>query len=496
MNVHDSENIAKLLELAGYEPGTETDYDIIVYNTCAVRENAKKRLYGLISQHKNYKKLHPEFKVVVAGCLAQNERDDLIKKTKTVDVVVGTYNIHAIPQLLQRSYNTGKPQIEILEEFPNNSDFSGLGSSNKHKAFVSISKGCNQKCSFCIVPFVRGKQINRPFEDIVAEAKNLVSTGVKEITLLGQNVNAYRNIGVTRPEIAASPMAPRNDGSVRHFGDLLNAVAQIQGLERVRFMSPHPGFFTKDVIGAIASNENIMPAIHFPMQSGSTRLLKEMNRGYTIEHYKKLVDTMRSKIPNLELTTDMITGFVGETDEDHKASLDALRYCEFLSVYSFIYSPRPGTKSLTMGQVLPKEVIQNRFEELLQVQKEITLNRMKNFENKTVKVMIDEAEGRKDSATNRITGRSEHNILVHFSSFLSTDNEEFLDSSISAKPFEPECKSPVLLTTPSPSVPPLPNEGEFSSVSSESLEKCVPGDVVSVRITKAAPYHLIGELVD
>jgi len=335
MNVHDSERLSGLLEDSGLVPVSDGENaDVIVFNTCAVRENADNRLYGNLSHLAPLKRQNPDMQIAVGGCLAQKDRGAIVEKSPWVDVVFGTHNIGSLPILLERARVQQMAQIEIeeaLEVFP--SDLPTKRQS-AHAAWVSISVGCNNTCTFCIVPALRGKEKDRRPGEILAEIEALVADGVVEITLLGQNVNAY---GVEFDDRGA-------------FADLLRACGDIDGLERVRFTSPHPRDFTDDVIDAMATTHNVMPALHMPLQSGSDRILQSMRRSYRSDRYLGILDKVRDRLPHAAITTDIIVGFPGETEEDFLATMDVVRQARFASAFTFQYSQRPGTPAASMPQ--------------------------------------------------------------------------------------------------------------------------------------------------
>jgi len=316
MNVHDSERLAGLLEAAGYRRAADgADADVVVFNTCAVRENADNKLYGNISHLAPRKQSNPNMQIAVGGCLAQKDRDAVLRRAPWVDVVFGTHNIGSLPTLLDRARHNKTAQVEILEaleEFPSNLP---AARESAYAGWVSISVGCNNTCTFCIVPALRGKEVDRRPGDILAEVQSLVDQGVLEVTLLGQNVNAY---GVS----FADPDTPRDRGA---FASLLRACGGIDGLERVRFTSPHPAEFTDDVIDAMAQTPNVCPALHMPLQSGSDRMLKAMRRSYRAQRYLGIIDRVRAAMPHASITTDIIVGFPGETEDDFQATLDVVR---------------------------------------------------------------------------------------------------------------------------------------------------------------------------
>jgi tRNA-2-methylthio-N6-dimethylallyladenosine synthase len=433
MNVHDSERLAGLLEAAGYQPAPDgADADVVVFNTCAVRENADNKLYGNLSHLAPRKSSDPNMQIAVGGCLAQKDRDVVLKRAPWVDVVFGTHNIGSLPTLLERARHNRVAQVEIadaLEEFP-----SALPAAREsaYAAWVSISVGCNNTCTFCIVPALRGKEVDRRPGDVLAEVQSLVDQGVLEVTLLGQNVNAY---GVS----FVDPEQPRDRGA---FAALLRACGAIEGLERVRFTSPHPAEFTDDVIEAMAATPNVCPTLHMPLQSGSDRILKAMRRSYRAERYLGIIDRVRAAMPDAAITTDIIVGFPGETEEDFQATLDVVERARFASAFTFQYSKRPGTPAAELPDQLPKAVVQQRYERLIDLQEKISLEQNHAQVGRTVEVLVAAGEGRKDAETARMSGRARDGRLVHFHPG---------DSAVR------------------------------------------PGDLVTTVITEAAPHHLIAD---
>ncbi len=429
MNVHDSERLSGLLESSGYTPVVEGVVpDVIVFNTCAVRENADNKLYGNLSHLVPVKEANPGLQIAIGGCLAQKDQGEILRKAPWVDVVFGTHNMGALPILLERARFEQEAQIEIkeaLEVFPSTLP---TKRDSTYAAWVSISVGCNNTCTFCIVPALRGSEKDRRAGEILAEVEMLVAQGVLEVTLLGQNVNAY---GVEFGERTA-------------FADLLRACGKIEGLERVRFMSPHPKDFTDDVIEAMATTANVMPQLHMPMQSGSDRILQAMRRSYRQERYLGIIDRVRSAMPHAAITTDIIVGFPGETEQDFQETMHVVREARFAGAYTFQYSKRPGTPAAEMPDQIPKEVVQDRYVRLLALVNEITLQENSNLIGREVDVLIAEGEGRKDSTTERMSGRAEDSRLVH-----------------------------------------VAVGGEVSPPR--------PGDVVTARITHAAPHHLVAD---
>lgn len=444
MNVHDSERLAGLLESAGYRRAADgSDADIVVFNTCAVRENADNKLYGNLSHLAPRKRTNPDMQIAVGGCLAQKDRDAVLRKAPWVDVVFGTHNIGSLPTLLERARHNNEAQVEIaeaLQQFP-----SSLPSAREsaYAAWVSISVGCNNSCTFCIVPSLRGKEVDRRPGDILAEVQSLVDQGVLEITLLGQNVNAY-GVSFSQDErLRENPDAwtdiERDRGA---FAKLLRACGDIEGLERVRFTSPHPAEFTDDVIEAMAATPNVCPTLHMPLQSGSDRILKEMRRSYRAEKYLGIIERVRAAIPHAAITTDIIVGFPGETEEDFQATLDVVERARFSSAFTFQYSKRPGTPAAELPDQLPKEVVSERYMRLIELQERISWEENLAQVGREVELLVATGEGRKDSATERMSGRARDGRLVHFA----------------------------------------PGDADIR-----------PGDIVTTTVTGAAPHHLIAD---
>ena len=428
MNVHDSERISGLLDSAGYEESNGSDPDVVVFNTCAVRENADNKLYGTLGMLLPKKEANPKLQIAVGGCLAQKDQDVILQRAPWVDVVFGTHNMGSLPVLLERARHNAEAQIEILESlevFPSTlptkreSPFSG---------WVSISVGCNNTCTFCIVPTLRGKEKDRRPGEILAEIEALVADGAIEVTLLGQNVNAY---GVEFGDRGA-------------FAKLLRACGEIKGLERLRFTSPHPASFTDDVIAAMAETPNVMPQLHMPMQSGSDKVLKDMKRSYRASKYLGILDRVRAVMPEAAITTDIIVGFPGESEQDFQDTIDVVRKSRFAACFTYQYSKRPGTPAAEMPDQLPKEVVQERYERLLAVVNEVAWEENKLLVGTEVEVLASANEGRKDSQTDRLTGRAKDNRLVHFDVPKGQDTPR-------------------------------------------------PGDAVRLRITRVAPYFLVAD---
>ncbi|EON22241.1 MULTISPECIES: tRNA (N6-isopentenyl adenosine(37)-C2)-methylthiotransferase MiaB [Nocardioides] len=428
MNVHDSERLTGLLEDAGYiATPTGEQADVVVFNTCAVRENADNKLYGNLSHLAPVKARKPGMQIAVGGCMAQKDRDTIIDRAPYVDVVFGTHNIGSLPALLDRARSQEEAQVEILESLSVFPSTLPTKRDSAYAAWVSISVGCNNTCTFCIVPALRGKEKDRRPGEILAEIEALVAEGVTEITLLGQNVNAY---GV-------------EFGDRQAFSKLLRSCGAIEGLERVRFTSPHPAEFTDDVIEAMAETPNVMHQLHMPLQSGSDRILKAMRRSYRSSKFLGIIERVRAAMPDAAITTDIIVGFPGETEEDFLATLDVVRQARFANAFTFQYSPRPGTPAATMESQVPPEVVKDRYLRLVDVVNQIAWEEGLALVGRSVELMVSEGEGRKDAATLRLSGRGPDNRLVH-----------------------------------------------FTPVGAEGVR---PGDMVVVEITKAAPHHLVAD---
>src|SRR4051812_39160278 len=399
MNVHDSERIAGLLEEAGYvKAAVDATPDVIVFNTCAVRENADNRLYGNLGQLVPAKKSHPGMQIAVGGCLAQKDRGVIVERAPWVDVVFGTHNVGALPVLLERARIEQEAQVELLEALEVFPSTLPARRQSAYSAWVSISVGCNNTCTFCIVPSLRGKEKDRRPGEILREVETLVADGVLEVTLLGQNVNSYG----------------AEFGDSQAFGKLLRSCGDIAGLERVRFTSPHPRDFTDDVIAAMAETANVMPSLHMPLQSGSDTVLKAMRRSYRTERYLGIIERVRAAMPDAAITTDIIVGFPGETDADFDATLDVVREARFAGAFTFQYSKRPGTPAADMPDQVPADVVAERYQRLVALIEDIAWGENKKLLGGTLEVLVAEGEGRKDDATRRMSGRARDNRLVHF----------------------------------------------------------------------------------
>ena len=397
MNARDSEKLAGILERIGYVETDTEDADFLIYNTCTVRENANLRVYGRLGQVKNIKKKRPGMLIALCGCMMQEPQ--VVEKIRTsyrhVDIIFGTHNIFKLAELIQERLTTGKTVVDIWKD--TDQIVENLPSERKYpfKSGINITFGCNNFCTSCIVPYVRGRERSRLPEDILSEIKTAVSDGVREVMLLGQNVNSYG----------------KNLDHPVTFAQLLRQVTEIPGLERVRFMTSHPKDLSDELIDVIASSDKICRHLHLPLQSGSDRILQKMNRHYTKAHYLTLVDKIRSACPDISLTTDIIVGFPGETEEDFLETMDVVNKVGFDSAFTFIYSKRSGTPAAQMPEQVPEDVIKDRFDRLLRLVQEKAATGSGRFEGMTVPVMVEEIN---DHDPSMVTGRMSQNILVHF----------------------------------------------------------------------------------
>ena len=397
MNARDSEKLLGILQEIGYEPSESEEADIVVYNTCTVRENANLRVYGRLGQLRGLKRKNPHMIIALCGCMMQEKEvvEKIQKSYSFVDVVFGTYNIFKLAELLYNRWESGKMVIDIwdsqkqvVEELPTVRKF-------PFKSGVNIMYGCNNFCTYCIVPYVRGREKSREPRDIIREIERLAGDGVKEIMLLGQNVNSY---GKTLD----NPVS---------FAQLLKEIEKIDGIERIRNMTPHPKDFSEELLDVMSQSSKICNHIHFPLQSGSTRLLKAMNRQYTKEQYLNWVDKIREKLPDVSLTTDIIVGFPGETEEDFEDTLDVVRKAQFDSAYTFIYSKRTGTPAASMENQIPEDVVKERFNRLLETVGEVSHSISARYENTDTQVLVESLD---DHEPGLVTGRMTNNMLVHF----------------------------------------------------------------------------------
>ena len=441
MNVHDSEHMAGLLEAAGYVraplgDAARWEADVVVVNTCAVRENASTRLYGNLGQLASIKAARPGMQIAVGGCLAQKDRGQIVERAPWVDVVFGTHNLDVLPALLERARHNESAQVEIAESLQVFPSTLPTRRESVYAGWVSISVGCNNTCTFCIVPSLRGKERDRRPGEILAEVEALVAAGAVEVTLLGQNVNTY-GVGF---------------GDRGAFASLLRAVGAVEGIERVRFTSPHPAAFTSDVIAAMAQTPTVMPQLHMPLQSGSDRVLRAMRRSYRSTRFLGILDEVRAAIPEAAITTDIIVGFPGETEEDFADTLRVVEQARFSSAFTFQYSPRPGTPAVDLPDPVPANVVTERYDRLIALQEQISAQENARQVGRTLEVLVAEAEGRKDGATRRLSGRAADNRLVHLS------------------------------------VPPHAAAGAPGDVDVPR-----PGDLVTVEVTHSAPHHLVAD---
>jgi tRNA-2-methylthio-N6-dimethylallyladenosine synthase len=398
MNVHDSERISGLLDEAGYVPAVEGSVpDLVVFNTCAVRENADNKLYGNLGHLKPVKDAHPGMQIAVGGCLAQKDQGLIVAKAPHVDVVFGTHNVGSLPVLLERARVEREAQVELLESLDVFPSTLPARRESTYSAWVSISVGCDNTCTFCIVPSLRGKEEDRRPGDVLREVEVLVDHGVLEVTLLGQNVNSYG----------------RSFGDRDAFGKLLRAVGAT-GLERLRFTSPHPRDFTDDVIAAMAETPVVCPSLHMPLQSGSDEVLRRMRRSYRSERYLGILERVRAQIPDAAITTDVIVGFPGETDDDFQATLDVVAQSRFAGAFTFQYSTRPGTPAADFPDQVPPEVVAERYQRLTALQDRITFEGMQEQVGTSVEVLLSQGDGRSHkNRPERMTGRARDNRLVH-----------------------------------------------------------------------------------
>ena len=448
MNVHDSEHMAGLLERAGYlrvedvpeAAARATDAgdggaDVVIINTCSVRENAATRLFGNLGQLAAVKRERPGMQIAVAGCLAQQMGEGIVERAPWVDVVFGTHNLDVLPALLERARHNSAAAVELEESLKVFPSTLPTRRESSYAAWVSIAVGCNNTCTFCIVPSLRGKQRDRRPGDVLAAVEAVAAQGAIEVTLLGQNVNSY-GVGF---------------GDRGAFAKLLRATGAVEGIERVRFTSPHPAAFTDDVIEAMATTEAVMPSLHMPLQSGSDRVLRAMRRSYRTQRFLGILDKVRAVMPEAAITTDIIVGFPGETEEDFQATLDVVEQARFASAYTFEYSPRPGTPAADRDDQVPTEVVKDRYRRLDALVRRIAHEENERQEGRVVEVLVAEGEGRRDSVTARISGRAADNRLVHVA------------------------------------LPEGMGEDDYAGGAPR------PGDMVTVRVTHGAPHNLIAD---
>ena len=452
MNEHDSERIAGLLEMDGLEQ-TESfdDADVIVLNTCCIRENADNKLYGQLGNLKKLKEERPELQIAVGGCLAQKDRDRIQERAPHVDVVFGTHNVGRATDLLSQARVSG-PITEIIEESESFPSALPVKRDAHHAAWVTIQIGCDNSCAFCIVPSVRGKEISRPYNELISEVEQLAMTGVTEVTLLGQNVNSYGRdltLKLRGTEVSAESSELVGEAWVRGphtarplFSDLLRSVAEVSGIRRVRYTSPHPKDLRPETIDAMAQIPEVCEHLHLPLQSGSDDVLSAMHRGYTADKYIEKVDAARQQIPDLALSTDIIVGFTGDTDVDFERTLEVAAEVRFDNAYTFVYSPRPGTEAAELLQrFVPAKISAERMERLRRVIERTSLKGNESRIGHDEEVIV-EGQSKRDSEM--LTGRTRHNRLVHF----------------------------------------------------PAQEKIRPGSYAQVRVTEARTFNLVGELLE
>jgi len=472
MNEHDSERIASLLAAEGMERTTDVgDADIVVLNTCCIRQNADDKLYGTLGHLKSLQAERPHMQIAVGGCLAQKDREVLLERAPYVNAVFGTHNVGRVAALLDEAQSSGQSVIEILDsvadgdgaEFPTAMP---VRSDLPHSAWVTIQMGCDNSCAFCIVPAVRGPEVSRPFGDLVGEVRTLAASGTVEITLLGQNVNSYgrditkrlRSDGALLPGASVAPQAGQSwvdEGARRArplFADLLRAVGTVPGIRRIRFISPHPKDLRPETITAMAETQAVCEQLHLPLQSGSNRVLAAMRRGYTAERYLERLAAARAEIEDLAVSTDIIVGFPGESEEDFLRTLEVVAEAEYDSAYTFIFSPRPGTRAAEWVDrfVEPAEVA-DRFERLRVVVERSALARHRDRIGREEEALV---EGPSRKNPDLLTGRTRQGKLVHFS------------------------------------------PGSWLSPGSRPEGAVPPGSFAQVRIDSAAPHHLLGTLID
>lgn len=398
MNESDTERINGQLEELGYEPAeTMDEADIVIMNTCSIRQNAEEKVYGKIGEIKKLKEKNPRLLLGIAGCMAQENKGKLIERMPIIDFVIGPYHIHDLKDIISNENAKGSHVVKTERNPHSVSDYSDLKAVRKSHIFawIPIMQGCNKFCTYCIVPYTRGRELSRPVEAICKEIQELADEGYKEVTLLGQNVNSYG-------------LDFRNGTD---FGTLIRAIDKIDGIERVRYMTSHPRDMTFDMVDAMAASPKVVRHMHLPVQHGSTEMLKAMNRGYTIERFKELVAYVRKKMPDIALTTDLITGFPGETEEMHQETVKLLKEIRFDSCYTFIYSPRKGTPAARMENQIDDETKHRRLQELMDVENEISLELNKEMEGKTYTVIV---EGPSKQDESNWFGRTSTNKMILF----------------------------------------------------------------------------------
>ncbi|AGY74444.1 tRNA (N6-isopentenyl adenosine(37)-C2)-methylthiotransferase MiaB [Clostridium autoethanogenum] len=398
MNEEDSEKLSGMLKRLGYKRTEDrSSADLIIFNTCCVRENAELKVYGNLGMLKKLKIKNPNLIIAICGCMMQQKdmAKNIIKRFPFVDIIFGTHNSYKFPEYLNRVQQENTSVIEIQDKESGIVEGLPIDRESNVKAFVTIMYGCNNFCTYCIVPYVRGRERSRKPEDIEKEIKELISKGYKEITLLGQNVNSYGK--TLEPKVS--------------FSDLLRRINSIDGVERIRFMTSHPKDLTEDVVDAVAECNKVCEQIHLPVQSGSTSLLKKMNRNYSKEGYLNLVKMIREKVPDAAITTDIIVGFPGETEEDFEETLNLAREVQYDSAFTFIYSKRKGTPAYDFEDQIPEDIKHERFNRLVEVINESSARKNKAYEGRTEEILV---EGTSKNDNTKLTGRTRSGKLVNF----------------------------------------------------------------------------------
>jgi tRNA-2-methylthio-N6-dimethylallyladenosine synthase len=395
MNEHDSEKISGMLTSIGYEEtNDDKNADLVIFNTCLIRENAELRVFGKLGEVKGLKRKAPDMLVAVCGCMMQKQeiREKVLKKFSFVDIIFGTNTIHELPMLIYNAEINKRKSVGIIDNTESIYENMPKQRKFKHKALVNITYGCNNFCTYCVVPYVRGREKSREPNEIIQEIRALAEDGCKEVTLLGQNVNSYGS----------------NSENKFTFAELLYEINKIDGIERIRFMTSHPKDLTDDLIKAIKECDKVCKHVHLPVQAGSNEVLRRMNRKYTKEHYLNLVEKLKKAVPDIAITTDIIVGFPGETEEDFLETIDIVKRVQYDSAFTFLYSVREGTKAATMEDQVPVDVKHERFDRLLDVLYPIVLCKNEQCIGKVFPVLVESAENGK------LTGRTEHFRLVHF----------------------------------------------------------------------------------
>lgn len=396
MNEYDSLKLARILEPSHVQVDNPLNADLVLLNTCSVRDKPEQKLYSILGQVREIKEINPDLMIGVGGCVAQQEGESIIKKGRDVDFVFGTHNLSLVPSLIERRQETNQPQVAVnyrdeWEDLP-----LGFTDEPRTVAFVSISRGCNKNCTYCIVPRTRGSEVSRAKEEILREIKLLAHRGAKEVVLLGQTVNSY-----------GLDFTPRSS-----FVDLLKEVASLEQIERIRFTSPHPQEIRDDFIDLVCGEPKICRHVHMPLQSGSDKILKAMNRNYRQSRYLKIIESLKARVPDMAVTTDIIVGFPGETEEDFEATLEVMRKVRFDASYSFAFSPRPGTEAATLVDDVSQEEKLRRLYKLQELQSQLTTERLAEWVGKEVEILIDGVSAADNSC---FRGRSSQNIVVNLS---------------------------------------------------------------------------------